>query len=355
MAAVEQPGESEICVDTPGGDFGADGVGFVPAGNAVLVNLAGRFGSPGLSAGRCAGPHEEDLRELLPSARVPLRDLRPGRRTRADLGARRTVAVGPYDVEVHSTLAADLTGRRVSRQARRRPRHGRARGPTPLRLIRERVQGLAASFRVQRVAGALGVRYGGGAACSLRAACALDGTLAFTPPAEVAGGRLSLTAELPRGVRVTSVRAALRRLARGGRLWGFGRPWRAPGTLSAQVARTRAATCRDEHPVAAPSLEVRRSRGRLRVDLRMPFEGDALRTRCSGPATGDLAERGRAVASATGPFGVLARPRVRLTLAGPGAFDRAGFSGTSSGALTLDLVRTRLALRESTRVRVVRR
>lgn len=314
------------CVDAVPGDFFAFETRKLGTDRYAL-----RFPEE-LSSGRCAGPSAADIASALPAATIDLGAMRRGGTRLAWPGG--PLAAGPWTGEVTSTLAARLSRLRRPRANRTtRPRvPARLRGRT---LYRTSVD---YAYRVTAVHGGLDVAFHGLAPseCVALDACGVTGTVSLVPPSK---GTLDI------GGAVESVKPdkPVDELYVTGDL-------RSGGRVSEVLHRPGAPDCAEARTTGHVLLGG--EAGRSRVDVTLGAEHVAglelMRTRCPGPTHADVFARG-ALARAEIARTSLGSRHLRLTLRVGGTFAGAGYAGTRTGTVTLDLERVRARVRHSRR------
>jgi hypothetical protein len=313
-----------------------------------LVDLLGGFGhglelgvGSGLSTGRCAGPRLSGALARLPGARLPARPIE-GRDL--DLSGSLAFADGPFSGTVVSTLRA-----RIGRVRRSRAFET---GAERSRAASKRIVRLSATYRITRFAGQASAAFRGLPApgCLPFDACATSGSasLAF----DVRGRRMHVDASaiVPRSAR--DPRRALLRAFRAGRARVDGYSYEDVQTkphaeLRSELERDGGATCRDARRALIPLLLFSGRGPQVRVTLGGPRDGqggEALDSRCPGPATSDVAGGG-ALARATLDPAALGRRSLRLRLVRDTSFAAQSYGGSLTSRFRLDLRRRSLDIR----------
>jgi len=263
------------------GDAGPDSFGEadfpVRRGRVTIGFGRARLDVPDPLETRCGGPLFADIAPVLPWQPVPLARLRRG--ATVDLTGTRQFAAHGLSGEVASTLVI-----RVGRP-HRQPSY-----PAAAPALR----GLLATYRIERVSGALRVRFSGlpdPARCAPLDACGAAGTIVVSPRASAGEATLLTVARRTRPLR--DLRAAL-------------------GVAS----------------------------GRLRVTWAPDSpDADPLRTRCAGPVAADFAGP---FLSGSAPLSALRRSRLEIVLTRGSRSTGDGYDAVTSGRLTLVLRRLRV-------------
>lgn len=295
------------------------------------------------SSGRCPGPIGRDLL----AATLPFR--RVGR-DGFDLRGRQTFGAGPFRITETSTVEV-LRGAPPFSNGLSISVGGGASGPgRPPAVRRVRVEFVEAEYVVSPAAGALNVSFGGGAepSCEVFGACGLGGELSVTG-LHLAVRRVTFIAEH----HVNALRSPRRALfdLHAGRLpvtstLGGGSLL---GTVQSSVHPPAGPACADRADGAALPLDSSLRGGVERVTVddaasspnMLGFITDPLRTRCGGPANGDVVGSGMLAEGAI-PLATLGARRLTLTLRSHGTFVGPGYGGTRGGAVTLTFTRARL-------------
>jgi hypothetical protein len=288
---------------------------------------------------RCAGPTSGDVAALLPARRITERALTRGRRT-LDFSADRAFAAHGLAGSLHSTVVV-----RVARGARRPANAGYGHIPRT-RKVRRRA--LEATYRVERVSGRIvtGVRgLGDPDLCGPLDACGVLGSVTVAPATSSGSATLTATGSTRR-TRVELRRAlglAAGRRPRGVQRDAYARWTRDHGAVSSELTRDGAPACADSEPIAGGGFVFLQFSGG-RVDA--SYEGggllggtNLLRTRCPGPASGDLSD---ALARGSFPLRVFRHRRVTLRLTAGTGYRGIGYRGRVRPDLTIVLRRTRV-------------
>ncbi len=308
-------------------------------------------GSP-VSSGRCAGPVDELSRLALPARR--LRTRLPG----FDLHGQTAFAAGPFSGTLISTVVIRPDTSQGS--SSETSTSGSATAP-PVRYRRVLVEHATLRYRVRGPDGALQATFAGvpDPYCTPLDSCGVVGTLSLG----VGGVSRTLVIDATRNVRRrVPARRALTDL-RAGRLFlgDSGLDATVRGRLSELASRSGGTGCRD---VRSEPLDLSVNGGFFFSNSRraLPFvlgngsvSGDLLRTHCPGPAAADIVggspqQSGPALALASGmlPVSALGQRQLTVSLAHPGRFSSAGYSGTRGGSLRFTLAL--LGVRAGTRV-----
>jgi hypothetical protein len=335
----------ETCIDRP------DVLGEMVIGptNTRTVRVSLR-GADDFSFGRCAGPLADDFLAAMPVSK-PVATAQLGKGALVDMRGRKPFAATPFSGEVVSTL--------VLRPSRDRSRSTSSSGTPPAvdHGPRARYGQLAATYAITGLTGDLGWSFGGapGDACAPFDTCGLSGDLSLH--AGVPSGRLTISSvrRVGRGRHetVASGLAALRRsgthVSADAELGDF---TKLPPTVAIPadeiVTPAGGATCSATAQLGEPVLFAARTKAGL--SLRLQSGGntvpDPLRTRCPGPATGELG-LDDALAAGALPLATIGAKQAFVQLRPASSFDTIGFSGTGHGAMTLSL--RLVSLRASTR------
>jgi hypothetical protein len=330
VARVQRTGAagSGLCAD---GNADAAAVEFESTPGAVDVGLAPSDATPQLLATRCAGPLLSDVRAALPSRRLSVAAIRRGRLA-VDLHREAPFAAAGLAGTVRSDLVLRL-GRGKTERA------DRDRSPRGVKQTRQR--SLEATYRVERLAGDVGVDVRGAAdpaVCGSLDACGLQGTDTLT--SRLRRGTVSFYATAPAKRPRRELRAALG-LAPGGRgpgivVLGSGIV-EDRGDASVTIGRPGEPACTDHVPLQATALffDVRGTTVRA-VYSAYGSGTSALRSRCPGPPLD------KSLAEATVPLRAFGAPRVTLRLRTGVAFGSDGYTARSKPDVTVVLRRTRL-------------
>ena len=327
------------CADVTPVDFTLS-VRHTPHGLRAVIPGGAAFLPP--SSGPCAGPTASDLSGLtLPARRLGAHSY--------DLSGTTTLAAGPFDITVRSTLRALVTygnsapgGLAGSGGSFSGSFFGSGPGPTPPARTRAALQETAdVTYRIESLSGSLSPAFRGLPAplCAAQGACGDTGQLVENI---AAAGSLSFSAAriVPRSVS----RAAALRDLRSGRLrlndYLQARPAREATTET--LAQTDGTTCHGnvsgglvEFDVAAPGGD-----DHLRLVTPGPaFGPDPLRTRCSGPSAADVVGSSGVLAAAPLAPNEVGRAHLALSLSKPGTFSGLSWSGSRGGAIVLGLTR----------------
>ena len=295
------------------------------------------FGAP-LFETRCGGPLDGDVAAALPPVPIDLASILRGG-AKIDLSGERAFAAGGFAGTVHSTVKLQLGKPLVPFR------------PVDLNRLTRSPGGprtLAATYRVERVAGSVTTNFSGSSErllCAPLDVCGASGTVRVAPVAT--GGQATIVAFA--GSSRTSyrqLRAALG-LARGRRVHGirvYGAAfWTADtGSIAGSFAG-EGGTCSDTAPLLGGQLTF--SFGRRRVFTsygRTHLAGeDSFRTRCPGPAIADAAHDDPLAAGAV-PLRTFGRRQVVIRLGGRRSFESGPYIGETTGDMTVVLRRLRV-------------
>src|SRR5690349_16837750 len=300
----------------------------------------------GFSAGRCAGPLPDQLKGVFPTGMLGA----PSKRHRwrsFDMSGRQPVAAGPFSGELVSTVQAQLYPSADEESSSGDSGSGRHH---PARTVR--VAEVDFQYRLANIAGSLVTSFSGASEpfCRPFDACGLQGTASYA--VATSGGSIELFAgRILRGHERATRRSILRDL-RAGRLGvgGDGLPRDgAIARISASLHRTDGSTCTDSGETVALPPMLADGRKSLRIVLGAPelSAGDALRTNCPGPTERDVLGSRGSLAEGSVPSAALTAKELRVHMTPGGPFETQAYTGSRSGAIDLDLVRTRMRIRVS--------
>lgn len=324
------PGQPHVCTDLVPIDMTLVILGIRPA--TLQATIAGPFATP--SSGDCAGPLPVELGGF----KLPARRL-PGPREGYDLSGTQAFGAGPYDVTLSSTLRA------------RRPRAGggggsststSGSGPKPRKAL---VEHISLQYRISTANGGVTTTFAGrpDPLCVPFDACGVSGSLTDAVSRESTLLEFDALRVVKRSVSPAAALADLR----SGRLPLIETGALFRNVLSAHVGWSAGSVCTDRLTqqnaldlVANPARTANDVSFGLTTDVEDPF-----RTRCPGPALGDVLGGSQRMAHGSLPLRKLGERRLHVVLSGRGRFVAGSYAGTRSGgvSLALALVRVRAA------------
>lgn len=325
-----RPGASPSeCVDVAGQPFGFD------LQIARRHVLGARLPDPPAS-GRCAGPLGADLAALdLPVRRSG------GPRPSYDLRGTRPFTAGPFSGTLVSTLVLIPTPGSTGFISTSFSSGSSSPGPVQPTTHVEYVQ---LDYRVSAASTSLQTQFAGSQdpSCQIFDTCGATGSLMVNvrPPGQwvIFGSRV---------VRGPVSRARTLRDLRQGRLAlnGFG-PVQAG--LEESLSWPDGSFCKDSTSIpqlqlvlGPPGPGVPQRRLTIALSGESPPAADILRTHCPGPLAADLIGASGTLARGSVTVQSLLAGRTVLSLSNPGGFSGAGYDGSRSGSLELDLTLTR--------------
>lgn len=301
------------------------------------VSLAGGGAAPGIFQTRCGGPVDGDLASAMTVKPIDSAMLHRGNAT-IDLSGTRPFASGGLAGTVDSSVKLRLGHSLPLPSFDLRPRRGPTGGRREPRV-------LFATYRIERVSGAATTNFTGGtdsALCAPLGVCGVSGTVRVAPLASSGSATFLALAESPHTTRA-QLRAALG-LAPGRRVHGLSifatGDWQRDQGAVTETFNGTGGACAGSVPLGSGALNFTFGRRRVFVSYGHAdaFDHTPYRTRCPGPALGDVAQD-HPLATGQVPLRAFRHRRVVIRLVRNRPFESSPYAGETRAALTVVLRR----------------